>query len=124
MLSTSKSSKTSANSSKSTSVVAKKHSPILQSVHEAAQDLHSIGVIDKTTMREFDALCLPKIPTYTPRQIKAIRSRCHISQAVLARYMNVTPSSLQKWEIGSKKPSGAALKILSLIDTKGIGVLI
>jgi len=101
----------------------KAKSPILPAVHEAAEDLHSIGVIDKTTMREFDALCLPKVPNYTPKQIQAIRSRCKTSQAVFARYMNVTPSSLQKWEIGTKKPSSVALKLLNLVDRKGLDAL-
>jgi putative transcriptional regulator len=33
-------------------------SKLLASVHEAMQDAHGVGVIDKTTMREFDAACL------------------------------------------------------------------
>lgn len=98
-------------------------SSILQAVHETAEDLHSSGLIDQTTMREFDALCLTEVPNYTPSQIKAIRTRCNVSQAVFARYLNVTTSSLQKWEIGSKTPSGVALKLLNLVDRKGIEIL-
>ena len=64
-----------------------KKSRILDAVHEAAADLHEIGVIDKMTMREFDSLCLPEVPNYSPSQIKAIRSRCKASQAVFARYL-------------------------------------
>ena len=101
-----------------------KKSRILDVVHESAQDLHDIGLIDMTTMREFDALCLPDVPNYTPRQIKAIRIRCNASQAVFARYMNITTSSLQKWEIGQKKPSNVALKLLNMVDTKGLEALI
>jgi len=100
-----------------------KKSRILDAVHEAAADLHEIGVIDKTTMREFDSLCLPEVPKYSPSQIKAIRSRCKASQAVFARYLNMTPSSLQKWETGAKRPSGVALKLLNLVDKKGLDVL-
>jgi putative transcriptional regulator len=102
----------------------KGRSPILQAVHETAEGLYSIGLLDKTTMREFDVLCLPKVPQYTPRQIKAIRTRCKASQAVFARCMNITCSSLQKWEIGAKKPSSVAMKLLSLVDTRGLEILI
>lgn len=99
-------------------------SPILQAVHNAACDLLSIGAIDMTTMREFDALCLPEVPKYGPEQIKAIRTRNKASQAVFAQYLNITPSALQKWEIGAKKPSSVALKLLSLVDKKGLEVLL
>jgi len=103
---------------------AQKRSRILAVVHESAKDLYNIGLIDQTTMREFDALCLPEVPNYTPRQIKGIRARCNASQAVFARYMNITTSSLQKWEIGQKKPSSVALKLLNVVDRKGLEALI
>ncbi|MBS1996951.1 MAG: DNA-binding transcriptional regulator [Cyanobacteria bacterium SZAS LIN-2] len=113
--------KRSASSRASTSV---KQSRILDAVHEAAADLHGIGIIDQQTMREFDSFCLPEVPNYSPRQIKAIRSRCKASQAVFARYLNIATSSLQKWETGAKKPSGVALKLLNIVDKKGLDVLV
>ncbi len=109
---------------KSRASMPRQKSSILQSVHESAQDLHKIGLIDKTTMREFDVLCLPKVPQYTPKQIQRIRNRHNASQAVFARYLNVTASSLQKWEAGTKRPTGVALKLLSLVDKKGLDVLL
>lgn len=101
-----------------------KVSPLLQNVLETARDLHSIGVIDKITMREFDVLCAPKVRNYSPSQIKTLRKRCQASQAVFAKCLNVTTSSLQKWESGAKKPSGAALKLIDLINRKGLEILL
>jgi len=49
--------------------------PILISLHETAKGLHKSGVMDKMTLREFDALCLPPVKTYTPAQIKRLRRR-------------------------------------------------
>ncbi|MDZ4833660.1 MAG: DNA-binding transcriptional regulator [Candidatus Melainabacteria bacterium] len=127
------SSQTAASASKSsgrttTKTGSKKTSPkegsILQSVHETAMGLHSIGAISQTTMREFDALCLPEVPTFSSKEIKAIRSRCQVSQAVFANFMNITPSSLQKWETGAKKPSNVAMKLLDLVNRKGLDVLV
>jgi putative transcriptional regulator len=99
-------------------------SKILDAVHETACDFYNAGLMDLTTMREFDTLCLPEVPMYTPAQIKGIRTRCKASQSVFARYLNVSKSSLQKWEIGEKKPSNIALKLLNLVDRKGLEVLV
>lgn len=92
-------------------------------IHETAQDLHKAGVMSEQTMREFDALCLPPVKHYTPAQIKRIRKRNHVSQAVFAAYLNTTPSTVQKWEQGQKHPSGLALKLLSLVDRRGLTLL-
>ena len=40
----------------------KRHrSPALQSLHEAMEDLHEVGAIDKATMRDFDVRCLTAV---------------------------------------------------------------
>jgi len=101
-----------------------KKSRISEVVYETAKDLYASGAINQTTMREFDALCLPKVSNYTPRQIKGIRERCKASQGVFAAYMNTSPSALQKWETGARKPDNIALKLLSLIDKKGLEYLL
>ena len=78
---------------------------ILEAVHETAKGLHKAGTMDAMTMREFDALCLPPVKSYTPAQIKRMRMRHKASQAVFAAYLNTSPSTVQKWEQGQKKPS-------------------
>lgn len=97
---------------------------ISEVVHETAKDLFAIQAIDKTTMHEFDALCLPDIPRYTAKQIQAIRTCCNCSQTVFAKYLNVSPSSLKQWEIGTKKPGGVACKLLHMIESKGLEALL
>lgn len=97
----------------------------MASVHEAIADLHGIGAVDKATMRQFDALCLEiTVPDYSPEDIRALRERLNISQAVLASIINASANSIQKWERGVKKPSGTALKLLSLLDRKGLEAVI
>lgn len=95
-------------------------SNILDVIHGTALDMHEAGVMDTQTMRKFDAMCLPEIKEFTPKQIAALRKRNKASQAVFAAYMNTTPSTIQNWEQGQKKPSRFALKLLNLIDRKGI----
>lgn len=96
---------------------------LIDVIHETAKDLHQSGVMSDQSMREFDAMCLPPVKQYTPLQIKRLRKRNHASQAVFAAYLNATPSTVQKWEQGQKKPSGLALKLLSLVDRHGLAVL-
>jgi putative transcriptional regulator len=96
---------------------------ILKSVHQTAKGLHRSGAMDEMTMREFDALCLPPIKSYTPAQIKRLRRRYKASQSVFAAYLNTSPSTVQKWEQGQKKPNGPSLKLLNIVDAKGLEVL-
>lgn len=97
---------------------------ILEAIHEGAKDLHEAGVMNDVTLREFDALCLPSVKTYTPEQIKSIRQKTRASQTVFAAYLNTSPSTVQKWEVGGKKPNGPSLKLLNLVDKKGLEALI
>ena len=99
---------------------------ILDTIHESAKGLHGAGVMSDVTLREFDALCLPPVKTYTPAQIKRIRESTRASQAVFAAYLNTSPSTVQKWEReqGGKKPNGPSLKLLNLVDRKGLEALV
>jgi putative transcriptional regulator len=102
----------------------RKKSRILESVYETARDLHEVGLIDKRKMEKYDLLCLKPVPKYSPEQIKALRSRYHISQAVLAAVINTSLSTIRQWEIGEKRPGGPSLKLLNILDIKGISVFI
>lgn len=98
-------------------------SRLLKTLHETAKGLHQAGVMDKQTMRKFDALCLEPVKQYTKKEIKYIRERQKASQTVFASYLNTAPSTIRSWEQGEKKPSGAALKLLNIVDKKGLAVL-
>lgn len=95
----------------------------LASIHETMEALHNIGAVDKQTMRRFDEACLTPIAPLAPQQIKAIRERERVSQAIFANYLNVTTSLVSKWERGEKKPSGPALKLLCLVQEHGLSAV-
>jgi putative transcriptional regulator len=95
----------------------------MAAIHEMMEDLHDIGAIDKQTMRRFDDACLMPIRPLKPREVKAIREKEHISQTVFANYLNVTSSLVSKWERGEKRPSGASLKLLSLVEKNGLATV-
>jgi putative transcriptional regulator len=99
-------------------------SRIMKAVHETASDPHAAGFIDKRRMRDYDALCLAPIPDYSKAKIRALRQRHNLSQAVLATVLNTSLSTVRQWEIGDKHPSGPSLKLLDLLDRKGLESLI
>ena len=96
---------------------------LLEAIHQSAKGLHRAGVMETTTLREFDALCLPPVRPLTSSEIKAIRGRNKASQAVFAAYLNTSLSTVQKWERGQKHPNGPSLKLLNLVDQRGLGCL-
>ena len=98
-------------------------SDLLASVHEAASDLAKAGYVDKATMRGFDVGCLTVVEPLTPADIRSIREKEHVSQAVFAAYLHVTTSLVSKWERGDKRPQGASLKLLNLVKRKGLDVI-
>lgn len=102
----------------------KTRSSILDAVHETASGLHDSGIMDKVTMREFDRLCLPPVEPLQPEEIRQIREKSHVSQAVFAAMLNTSLSTVQKWEIGQKHPTGAALKLLHLVQNKGLEIIV
>jgi putative transcriptional regulator len=98
-------------------------SDAFEAIHDAVAGMHRAGAIDKATMRDFDETCLTVPPMIEPAQIKRLRESCHVSQPVFARYLNTSESTVEKWETGAKKPSGAALKMLSIVQKHGLGIL-
>ena len=101
----------------------KYRSEAFAAIHETMEALHEVGTIDKQTMRQFDEACLTPIQVLSPEEIKLLRLREHISQPVFARYLNVSKNLVSDWERGVKKPGGPALRLLSVIQKKGLAAI-
>ena len=95
-------------------------SDALAAAHETALGLVEAGVMAKRTMRAFDEICLTPVEDMTPKEIRELRMRENASQAVFARYLNVTTSLVSQWERGEKRPQGASLKLLTLVARNGL----
>lgn len=94
-----------------------------EAIHSAAVALHRVGAIGKTTMRQFDEAALSVPEALAPAQIRKIREQANVSQAVFARRLNTSASTVEKWETGAKRPSGVALKMLTVVKKHGLAVL-
>lgn len=103
-----------------TDVNAKRQSRILQAVDETTSDLQRLGFIDKRKQQKLEVLCMEPIAPYDSARIRALREHLNLSQTVLASVLNTSASTVRKWEIGEKRPSGPSLKLLDLLERKGL----
>lgn len=100
-----------------------KNNRLLDTAHEIANDLYSVGAIDKVTMREYDASCLKPVPDLSPREIRMLRLKEKVSQSVFAKYLNTSASTIKQWEQGDKHPRGTSLKLLQIVKVNGLAIL-
>lgn len=98
-------------------------SDAFEAIHASASALLRVGAIDKATMRNFDDSCLMTPHKLEPKQIKQLREINKVSQPVFARYLNTSESTVQKWEAGTKSPSGMALRLLGVVEKHGLKTL-
>lgn len=101
----------------------KAKSDAFEAILSAATGLHAAGVIDKRTMRQFDAACLTA-PELTAEDVKRIREAANVSQEVFARYLGTNKSTVQKWESAGNRPSAMAQRLLKAVDKHGLGILV
>lgn len=93
---------------------------IIETMLETAKDLK----MDSITIKEIELLKLAEIKELEPTEIKAMRTREKVSQSVMARVFNVTPSTYQKWERGEIHPKGSNLKLLRLAYDHGLNYIL
>ncbi len=97
---------------------------IAESIINTVADLNKSGLVNNITMKNIESLCLPEVQEYSPEKIISIRKKLKLSQAALASVFNISPSTVQKWEQGNKKPTGASKKLLDIIERKGLEALV
>lgn len=100
--------------------MAKANSRILDEMLETARCLHQSNLIDKRKLDEIEALCQSAVEPMPPTAIKGLRETLHVSQSVFAKLLNTSVSTIQKWEVGDKRPSGPSLKLLNVVRRHGL----
>lgn len=56
------------------------------------------------------------VKEYQAEEVKAIRNRTGLSQKLFAGYMGVSDKTVEAWESGKNHPSGAASRILNMME--------
>ncbi|HWS82702.1 MAG TPA: DNA-binding transcriptional regulator [Ktedonobacteraceae bacterium] len=99
-------------------------SEVAAAIHGMISDCYEAGVIDKQTMQSFDESCLVPIHEFTPEEIQALREREEVNQAVFGYYLSVSENMVSQWESGEEHPVGPSLKLLSLVEKKGLAAIV
>ncbi|SAI34640.1 putative zinc finger/helix-turn-helix protein%2C YgiT family [Bordetella ansorpii] len=95
---------------------------------DMADTQRRLGIMDESTHEKITARHLgsAKLPTAEPlsaQQIREVRENAHLSQAALARYLNMTAGYISQLERGATQAKGPALALLNVIRRKGIEAL-
>lgn len=99
-------------------------SETLAVIHGKAQGPADAEVMPKKrTMRELDEMRLVPVKKMAPTEIRRLRLREHVSQTVFACHLNVPASLVSQWERGVKRPSGASMKLLNLVEKNGLSAV-
>jgi putative transcriptional regulator len=97
---------------------------LLELAEEGRGTLLGAATADRITMRVLgDRAPRPPEPL-APEEIRQLREKARMSQAVFARYLNLTTGYLSQLERGAKRPSGPALALLNVIKRKGIEAIL
>lgn len=99
-------------------------SEISAAMHEMVEGFQRADLVDKQTMRQFDETCLSPVPVLAPAEIRAIREKAAVSQPIFARYLNVSKNLVSEWERGMKRPGGPALRLLAIVQKKGLEAIV
>lgn len=103
-------------------------SRLTKALLETAKDMRRSGILteaahQKITMRHLSGSEEQALTPMNGEDIRRLREEAHLSQAVFARYLNVTTGYVSQLERGAKRPAGAALALLNVIRRKGIEVV-
>jgi putative transcriptional regulator len=106
-----------------------KLSPVAEAILEVADDMHRIGIMgdadyNKITMRHLGKARMATAEPIAAEDIRKMRQRARMSQAVFARHLNVTTGYVSQLERGVKRPTGAALTLLNVIRRKGMEAIL
>jgi putative transcriptional regulator len=84
---------------------------LISSARQAEE--HSAG---KRTLRTATIAVRP-VPRYEPRQIQELRARLDLTRGLFGSVVGVSPKAVEAWELGTRQPSAAALRLIAELDT-------
>ena len=62
-------------------------------------------------------LMIDPVKKYSNDEIKAIRNKAGMTQAVFANYMGVSKKTVEAWELGRTHPTGPAYRLLDILES-------
>jgi putative transcriptional regulator len=109
---------------------AKTNRRLTEELLETARDMHVSGLMsvaahEKITKRHLgEAFASSKAVVPSGKEIRAMREKARLSQAVFAHCLRLTPGYVSQLERGAKRPTGPTLVLLNVIRRKGIEAIL
>jgi putative transcriptional regulator len=102
---------------------------MVRAMLETADDMRRAEIMDdmthaKITLRHLGDRADVVTEPISGEDIRRLREEAHMSQAVFARYLNLTVGYVSQLERGAKRPTGPALVLLNVIRRKGIEAIL
>lgn len=91
--------------------MSKVYESIMTGLTEAVEDAQST---DKKLRRR--VVTIVPVKEYSASEIQAIRKSTGLSQRLFAGYMGVSDKTVEAWESGKNRPSGAASRLLTMME--------
>ncbi|MCX7122125.1 MAG: helix-turn-helix domain-containing protein [Gammaproteobacteria bacterium] len=98
-------------------------SNLRETINDLAHDLYQAEMIDTITLRDLTEKSLPELNEYTGQEIQVLRRDQHLSQAAFAKYLNISPAMIKSLELGQRKAQGAILRLLNIVERRGLSGL-
>jgi len=98
-------------------------SEILEMASEMARELDRIGVAKGQSRVLSGNREMIAADEFNAERVVAIRAAAQLSRTVFAAALNVHPTTVAAWENGDNKPSGAAVRLLRIVEQGQIEVL-
>lgn len=96
----------------------------MAAAYELMEGFHQSGAISRQELDHFDRVCLVPAASLSSEEIRSIRERENVSQPVFAQYLNVSKGMVSAWERGVKSPSGPAVRLLKIVQRKGLRAIL
>lgn len=90
-------------------------SSVYESIMTGLTDAVKDAKAEKKTLQRHTVKITP-VKHYKASEIQDIRKRTGMSQKIFASYMGVSPKTVEAWESGTNHPSGAASRILAMME--------
>ena len=97
-----------------------KPSRFIQEMLETARGMHASGLMPPDRMNLIETLSAASVPDYSGKRIEALRKKNHLSQEAFALLLHARLSTVQQWERGARRPSRPYLRLLQVLDRKGL----
>jgi putative transcriptional regulator len=98
-------------------------SKLFEDLTESVQDMDDFFKKKRVKGLTIRSVIIEPPATYTAKEVRRLRLRLKLSQAVFAGIVGVTDKAVQAWEAGTNQPAGPAARMIELLERQPQDIL-